>query len=214
MKPEFFSSKPQLSFPTKPQPLSQPKPQTYKKVHKKVPMIIKHKKPNKNKGQPSAGTAQSMYKQEDIFKERINPSLGLTTDDNIELFFGLTNAQVLQLTDKDRRQKWFTIKGINRWLKRSGRMAIIYKSMPKGTILMPTKDGYPPQRMLNREANVYFRCVKYVDATGYIKKNNTIIGGIDKTNENTEDIVHKEEAEKPQRQEEKKVLAKLKPIAH
>ena len=209
MKTQFFSStKPQLIFPTK---TKAPIP-SYKKVHK-IHKI--HKKPNKNKGQPSASTAQSMYKQEDIFKERISPHLGLTTDDNIELFFGLTNAQVLQLTDKDRRQKWFAIKGINRWLKRSGKVAIIYKSMPKGTILTPPiKDGYPPQRMLNREANVYFRCIKYVDATGYIKKNNTIIGGIDKTNENTEDIVHKEEEEKPQRQEEKKVLAKLKPITY
>lgn len=172
----------------------------------------KPRKPNMNKGMPSRDTAQGMIKQEDIFRNRTSPHLGITTDENIELFFGLTNAKVLQLSEKDRASKWLTIKGINKWLKRSGRMAIISMTMKKGSIIMPPVGvGYPPQRRLNRDANIYFRCIKTADAQSWLKKNEDIITGIDTTNENTEDIVHKEEEQEEQNKEEKEVIEQLKP---
>lgn len=173
----------------------------------------KPRKSNLNKGMPSKETARGMFKQEEIFRNRISPHFGITTDENIELFFGLTNAKVLQLSDKDRASKWIIIKGINKWLKRSGKMAIIFMTMKRGSIIMPPAgESYPPQRRLNREANVYFRCIKTTDAQSWLKKNEEIIIGIDTTNENTEDIVHKEEEQEEQNKEEKEVIEQLKPL--
>lgn len=184
-------------------------PILYNKVTKPV---IGPKKPNKNKGQPNKDTAHGMFKIKEIFKYRTNVYYGLTSDETISAYFDLAMPRVLALSRYEKESKWNELKRISKWLKRSQDAAIIFTPMPSGSLLEHPKGAAPLpgstslKRKLTRSVNVYFRCVKLVDAGPFLKKNGQIMDGIDQTNENTQDIAKKEEEE---RAEEVKVIEEV-----
>lgn len=185
------------------------------------PKIKAPRKPRTKTGPygPNKITGNDMLKQMEIFKERTSSNFGITSDENIELFYKISQTKVLALSYRDRAKKWNHIKSINKILKNNGWAAIIFEPLRKGEVLynppalVPQSDAEVwKDRRLTRDTNSYFRCVSKKDALRYQAIMDKIAKGVIKTMDDTDSISEREENEAKQREEEKEVIQQLKQV--
>ena len=135
----------------------------------------------------------------ELFKERKTVSSGLIKNEFISLFYKIPIKKTRKMREDNIKIKWNEIRTIKKYLIHSGQMAIIFKKMPRGTEL------YCPEfkrRTLQRNFNIFFRCVEQESAWGYRSFLDKISKGILRIGDN---IVSISEEEQKVREEEKAI---------
>lgn len=137
--------------------------------------------------------AKGMIDLIEIFKDKKIIFNGLTSDEIISLRDNLPLDKVLKMNPKTRTNKWSEFRTIKKYLVKTRQMAIIFKAMPKGTRLFCEEFG---ERILERETNIFFRCLDIEQARGYRSFLDKIGKGCEVIGEGVVSIAESQEKEK------------------
>jgi hypothetical protein len=127
-----------------------------------------------------------------IFKDRINPLLGLTKQETISLYYGIPIKTVERYDKQDTDEAWKEILDVRKRLREVEVMAIIPVEMPIGTVLNDT--GLPQSqgvRELDERKFIYHRCTDLNIAKAHKKKMIKCGEGFLKAGDQIEDITSK-----------------------
>ena len=153
--------------------------------------MTKHK--THKRGYKSAKTLKRMDTLREIFKEKTNVFLGLTRDELISEYTNIKLSTILNWNKKKLDKVWDEIRFIKKHLRKERIMAIIYKNMPKGTVL---KNEFG-QREIKEPKNIFFRCSSEEDAWKYRGILDKISRSVFEAGEQTTEIVEEEVRQKP-----------------
>lgn len=138
-------------------------------------------------------TLKKMESLREIFKDRNDVEQGLTRYELISLYKGIRVSSVLNWKQKKIDLVWVEIGNIKRMMRQEKVMAIIHKSMRKGTILKNEEFG---NRMIKQSKNIFFRCSSEEDAWPYRSFLDKISKSIFKASQQIEQIVEREAKQK------------------
>ena len=127
-----------------------------------------------------------------IFKDRINPLLGLTKEETIAIYYGVPLKTIERYDKMEIDEAWLEINKTKKRLREADVMAIIPIDMPIGTVLndigLPQAQG---RRELNERKYIYHRCTDLNIAKNHKKKMIKCGEGFIQAGDQIEDITSK-----------------------
>jgi len=148
---------------------------TKKKLSKEMGLFTQ-KPRKKSVNVQSTREKQTVY---EMFKERKSVILGLTKEETLAEFLNKSLQEVFQLTQEERKNEWKKFKRRCKALREDEMIGVISEQVSVGSVLRDVEGGHLGERPLIKKQYVYFRCFELNDATGFRKKMDKIIVGVD-----------------------------------